>query len=77
MRNDDEKEKGEGRSASRPRERLNFLTVLSLDLDDASQRMHNVLAHSAYSTMHKYNSERFYDTDRRPRSSSKPAQQST
>ena len=42
--------KREGRSASHPRKRLkfqNFLTVvalLSLDLDDASQRMHNVLA---------------------------------
>ena len=42
--------KREGRSASHPCERLkfqNFLTVvalLSLDLDDASQRMHNVLA---------------------------------
>ena len=40
---------GKGRSANRPRERLkfqNFLTVvalLSLDVDDASQRMHNEL----------------------------------
>ena len=48
--NDNEEEKGEGRSVSRPHERLkfqNFLTVvvlLSLDLDDASQRMHSVLA---------------------------------
>ena len=45
VHNDNEEEKGEGRSVSRPRERLkfqNFLTVVALlssDLDDASQRM--------------------------------------
>ena len=48
--NDNEEEEGKGRSAKRPRGRLkfqNFLTVvalLSLDVDDASQRRHNVLA---------------------------------
>ena len=54
VHNDNEEEKGEERSVNRPRERLkfqNFLTVvalLSLDLDDTSQRMHNVLALCAY-----------------------------
>ena len=71
MHNDNEEEKGEGRSASCPHERLkfqNFLTVaalLSLDLDDVSQCI------QCTNTVHKYNSERFYDTDRWPRSSSK------
>ena len=70
--NDNEEEMGEGRSVSRPRKRLKFqniLTVvalLSLDLDDTNQRMHNVLALCT-----TINSERFYDTDQRPRSSSK------
>ena len=47
--NDNEEEEGKGRSANRPRERLKFqifltvVTLLSLDVDDASQRMHNVL----------------------------------
>ena len=47
--NNNEEEKGEERSVDRPCERLkfqNFLTVvtlLSLDVNDASQRRHNVL----------------------------------
>ena len=46
--NDNEEEEGKERSVNRPRERLKFqifLTVvvlLSLDVDDASQCMHNI-----------------------------------
>ena len=46
--NDNEEEEGKGRSVNRPRERLKFqifLTVvalLSLDIDDTSQRMQNI-----------------------------------
>ena len=49
MHDDNEEEEGKVRSANRPRERLKFqiflmvVALLSLDVDDASQRMHNVL----------------------------------
>ena len=79
--NDNEEEKGEGRSTNHPHERLkfqNFLTVvalLSLDLDDASQRMHmhNVLALCTSIIVNVF----MIQIDGQDHQVSKPTQQST
>ena len=79
MHNNNEEEEGKGRSASRPRQTLkfqNFLTVvalLSLDLDDASQCMHNVLALCTSIIANVF----MIQVDGQDRRVSKPTQQST
>ena len=73
------REKGEGRSTSRPRETLKFqkffkvVALLSLDLDDASQHMHNVLALCTSIIANVF----MIQIDGQDRRASKPTQQST
>ena len=63
--NDNEEQEGKGRSAKRPRGRLKFqivptvVALLSLDIDDAKQRMLIALCISMYKRLN------IHDTDRK------------